>query len=124
VPDVQLLDDHLTIKVSLIDKLLGFHGVFEIPYAHVMNAFVSSLEELDLQYRLEGANFGLDGSIGVFGSPAGLIMVDASGDRDALVLETRGERFPRIAVQLPARSDPNAVAHAIMQRIPDSGPVD
>jgi hypothetical protein len=41
-----------------------------------------------------------------------------------LVIDTRGERFPRIAVQLPAERDPNAVAHEIMRRVPDSGPVE
>ena len=32
----------------------------------------------------------------------------------------RGERYPRIAVQLPDGEDPNQLAHTIMQRIPDS----
>jgi hypothetical protein len=41
-----------------------------------------------------------------------------------LVIETRGERFPRIAVQLPAGEDPNTVAHDIVRQLPDSGPVE
>jgi hypothetical protein len=39
------------------------------------------------------------------------------------VIETRGERFPRIAVQLPRDENPNALAHQIMQAIPDSGEI-
>jgi hypothetical protein len=121
---VKLQSDSLEIDISLIDQWLGFQGSFHIPIAHVNNAFVSSLEDLALQYRLEGTNFGLYKSVGVFANPEGLIFVDASGERDCLVIETRGERFPRIAVELPKGQDPNELAHAIMQRIPDSGPVE
>jgi hypothetical protein len=124
VADVRIQDDVLVIDISLIDMVLGFHGSFRIPLSHVTNAFVSSFEDLELEYKLEGTHFGLYKSVGVFGSPDGLIFVDASGARDCLVIETRGERFPRIAVQLPEGEDPNALAHTIMQRVPDSGPVD
>jgi hypothetical protein len=41
-----------------------------------------------------------------------------------LVIETRGERFPKIAITLDDDADPNALAHEIMQKVPDSGPVD
>ena len=88
------------------------------------NAYVSSLEDLELQYKLEGTNAGFYKSVGVFANPQGLIFVDASGARDCLVVEMRGERFPRIAVNLPNDQDPNALAHAIMQSIPDAGPVE
>lgn len=117
-------DESLEIDISLIDRLLGFHGSFHIPLAHVTNAYVSSLEGLELQYKLEGTNAGFYKSVGVFANPEGLIFVDASGARDCLVVEMRGERFPRIAVQLPEGEDPNQLAHTIMQRIPDSGPVE
>lgn len=116
--------ESLEIDISLIDRLLGFHGSFHIPLAHVTNAYVSSFEDLELQYKLEGTNAGFYKSVGVFANPEGLIFVDASGARDCLVVEMRGERFPRIAVQLPEGEDPNQLAHTIMQRIPDSGPIE
>lgn len=122
--EVKIEGDSVDVNISLVDRLLGFEGSFHIPLAHITNAFVSSYEDLQLQYKLEGTNFGLLGSVGVFGDPEGLIFVDASGDSDCLVIETRGERFPRIAVQLHGGADPNALAHTIMQSIPDSGPVD
>lgn len=122
--EVTLQDDHLEVKISLVDRVLGFHGSFHIPLAHVTNAFCSSFEALELQYKLEGTNAGFYKSVGIFANPEGLIFVDASAARDCLVIETRGERFPRIAVQLPADQDPNQLAHTIMQRLPDSGPVD
>jgi hypothetical protein len=124
VADVKVQADSLNIKISLLDRLLGFHGSFHIPLAHVTNAYVSSFEDLELQYKLEGTNAGYYKSVGVFANPEGLIFVDVTGGRDCLVIETRGERFPRIAVQLPSGEDPNALAHTIMQRIPDSGPVE
>jgi hypothetical protein len=124
VAEARIQGDSLDIKISLIDQLLGFHGSFHIPLAHITNAYVSSLEDLELQHKLEGTNFGIEGSIGLFSNPQGLIFVDASGDRDALVIETRGERFPRIAVQLHDDQDPNALAHDIMRAVPDSGPVE
>jgi hypothetical protein len=85
---------------------------------------VSSFEDLELQYKLEGTNLGFYKSVGVFANPEGLIFVDATGARDCLVIEMRGERYPRIAVQLPDGEDPNQLAHTIVQRIPDSGPVE
>ncbi len=124
MPDVKIQGDRLEIKISLVDMLLGFQGSFHIPLTHVTNAFVSGFEDLELQYKLEGTNFGFYGSVGEFASPEGLIFVDANGESDCLVIETRGERFPRIAVQLPHGEDPNALAHTIMQSIPDSGPVE
>jgi hypothetical protein len=124
VAEVKIQDESLDVNISLVDRLLGFHGSFHIPLAHVVNAYVSSFEALELEYKLEGTNAGFYKSVGVFANPQGLIFVDAAGDRDCLVIETRGERFPRIAVQLPAGEDPNALAHAIMQKIPDSGPVE
>jgi len=124
VPDVRLLDDHLEITFSLVDRLLGFDGKLDVPYAHVTNAYVSGFEDLELQYNIQGTNFGFYKSVGVFANPEGLIFVDAAGDRDCLVLETRGERYPRIAVELRRDEDPNAIAHEIMRRLPDSGPVE
>ncbi len=124
VAEVTLQGDNLDIKISLVDQLLGFHGSFHIPLAHITNAYVASFEDLELQYKLEGTNLGFYKAVGVFANPQGLIFVDASGARDCLVIEMRGERFPRIAVQLPADRDPNAVAHTITQSIPDSGAVE
>ena len=113
----------LNIKLSLMDSLLAFHGSFHIPLAHVTNAYVSDFEDLELQYDMKGVNFGIVKSVGVFANPQGLIFVDV-GDGDCLVIETRGERYPRIAVQLARDRDANAVAHEIMRAVPDSGPVD
>ena len=121
---VKLQDDSVDVNISLVDRVLGFHGSLHIPLSHITNAYVSSFEDLELQYKLEGTNAGFYKSVGVFANPEGLIFVDVSGNRDCLVIETRGERFPRIAVELPANEDPNAVAHQIMQRVPDSGPVE
>jgi len=112
----------LNINLSLLDRLLAFHGSFHIPLSHVTNAYVSDLEDLELQYDLKGTNWGLVKSVGVFANPRGLIFVDV-GEGDCLVVETRGERFPQIAVQL-SDGDPNALAHEIIRAVPDSGPVE
>jgi hypothetical protein len=121
--DVRIDGEFLDIKLSLTDRLLAFHGSFHIPLSHITNAYVSDLEDLQLQFRLIGTGLGLIKSAGVFANPSGLIFVDV-GDGDCLVIETRGERYPRIAVQLPDGVDPNALAHEIVRSIPDSGPVD
>jgi hypothetical protein len=122
--NVKIEDGTLRIKLSLLDSLLAFHGSFEMPLSHVTNAYVSDFEELQLQYKLEGTNWGLVKSAGVFANPQGVIFVDVAGQGDCLVVETRGERFQRIAVQLSDGQDPNAVAHEIMRSIPDSGPAE
>lgn len=121
---VKIENGNLSIKLSLLDRLLAFHSSFEMPLSHVTNAYVSDFEDLELQYKLEGTNWGLIKSAGVFANPQGLIFVDLAGQGDCLVIETRGERFQRIAVQLSDDQDPNALAHQIMRSIPDSGPVE
>lgn len=121
---VAIEGDRLDIKISLLDQLLAFHGSFDIPLAHVTNAYVSDFEDLQLQYKIFGTNLGFLKTAGVYANPEGLIFCDIDGGGDCLVIETRAERFPRIAVQLSDGSDPNALAHEIARRIPDSGPVD
>jgi hypothetical protein len=123
VADVRIENGTLKIELSMLDQLLAFHGAFEIPLSHVTNVYVSDLEDLQLQYAIEATNFGLLKSVGVFANPQGLIFADV-GSGNCLVIETRGERFPQIAVQLPKDADPNALAHEIMAQLPDSGPVD
>lgn len=122
--DVKIEDGALTIKLSLLDRMLSLHSSMHIPLEHVTNAFVSDFEDLELQYRLEGTNWGMVKAAGVFANPQGLIFCDVAGEGDCLVIETRGERFPHIAVQLPRGQDANALAHEICRAIPDSGPVD
>ncbi|MGB6986142.1 MAG: hypothetical protein WBD74_09250 [Candidatus Aquilonibacter sp.] len=121
--DVAIENGTLKIKLSLLDQALAFHSSFEIPLSHITNAYVSDLEELQLQFAIEATNLGLLKTVGVFANPQGLIFADV-GAGDCLVIATRGERFPQIAVQLPKGKDPNAVAHEIMSQLPDSGPVD
>jgi len=123
VAKVVFQDESLEIDISLIDRLLGFHGSFHIPLAHVTNAYVSSLEGLELQYKLEGTNAGFYKSVGVFANPEGLIFVDASGARDCLSLRC-AESASSHRGATPEGEDPNQLAHTIMQRIPDSGPVE
>jgi hypothetical protein len=121
--DVKIEDGALDIKLSLLDRMLAFHGSMHIPLEHITNAYVSDFEDLELQYRLEGINWGILKAAGVFANPQGLIFCDVAGEGDCLVIETRGERYPRIAVQLLQGQDANALAHEIMRAIPDSGPV-
>jgi hypothetical protein len=124
VASVRIEGDYLDIKLSLLDQLLAFNGSFHIPLAHVTNAYVSDLEDLQLQYDLRGINLGYLKTIGVFANPSGIIFCDLAGGGDCLVTETRGERFPRIAVQLAAGEDANALAHQILRSVPDSGAVE
>ena len=122
--DVVFKNDHLEIKLSLLDQLVAFHGSFSIPVSHITNAYVSNFEELELKFHLSGYDFGYLKRGGVYSDDSNVIFCDLSGESDCLVIETRGERFPRIAVTLSKGADPNALAHEITRRIPDSGPVE
>ena len=122
--NVQLANDRLEIKLSLLDQMLAFHGSLTIPLSHITNAYVSNFEDLELQFRLSGINVGLGRQAGIFGGPDGIIFCDLKGASDCLVIETRGEQFPRVAVTLDEGADANALAHEIMRGIPDSGPVE
>jgi hypothetical protein len=119
---VTIENDALAIDLSLLDKLLAFHGSLKIPLAHITNAYVSPFADLELRFKLLGTGLGIIKEAGIFTNPSGLIFCDVSGGKDSLVLETRGERFPMIAVTLGDGADPSAVAHQIMAAIPDSGP--
>lgn len=121
--EVKIENGALSVKLSLLDRMLAFHGSLHVPLNHITNAYVSDFEDLELQYQLEGTNWGLIKAAGVFANPQGLIFCDVAGEGDCLVIETNGERFPRIAVQLPKGQDANALAHQICAAIPDSGPV-
>jgi hypothetical protein len=123
VAEVKIEGDVLAIRLSLFDRLLAFHGSLNVPIAHIINAYVSDFEDLELQYKLEGTNLGFLKTAGVFANPEGLIFVDSAGG-NCLVIETRGERFPKIAVQLPEGADPNTLAHDIMAKLPDSGSIE
>ena len=122
--EVKIENGALSIKLSLLDRMLAFHGSLHVPLEHVTNAYVADFEDLELEYRLEGTNWGIIKAAGVFANPQGLIFCDVAGEGNCLVIETRGERFPHIAVQLSKGQDPNALAHEICRAIPDSGPVD
>jgi len=124
VAKVKIENDTLKIQLSLLDQLLALHGSIEMPLSHVTNAFVSDFEDLEVQYKLTGTGAGFYKMAGIFANPNGLIFCDVDGERDCLVVETRGERFPRIAITLDKDVDVNALAHEIMQMVPDSGPVD
>src|ERR1700683_5209417 len=95
---VDIQGDALVIQLSLLDKMLAFHGSFHIPMAHVTNAYVSNFEELGLEFRLLGTGLGMIKDAGIFTNAEGVIFCDVHGAADCLVIETHGERFPRIAV--------------------------
>ena len=99
--EVKIENGALSVNLSLLDRMLAFHGSLHFPLNHITNAYVSDFEDLELQYQLEGTNWGLIKAAGVFANPQGLIFCDVAGEGDCLVIETNGERFPRIAVQLP-----------------------
>ena len=79
----------LTIEMSFLERVASFHGAFRIPLAHVTGVT----------------------------TPEGMIFCDLSGDRNCLVIETREERFPRLAFTLDDGADPHAVAAEIRTRI-------
>jgi hypothetical protein len=122
--NIRIENGYLDIELSVLDALLAFHGSFHIPLEHVTNAYVSSFEDLRLQWRLLGTGLGYIKEAGIFSTPEGIIFCDISGATDCVVIETRGERFPRIAVQPPKGQDPSALAHQIVQNVPDGGPVE
>ena len=119
--NVRLSGDQLEIKLEILDQLLAFHGSFRIPLAHVTNAYVSPVADVELEERLRGVGPGFVATAGIFATPKGLIFCDLDDFEDCLVIEMRGERFPRIAVT-PENGDSNELAHAIMRAVPDSGP--
>jgi hypothetical protein len=119
---VSIENDAVAIDLSLLDKVLAFHGSLRIPLAHITNAYVSPFADLELRFKLIGTGLGIIKEAGIFSNPSGLIFCDVSGGKDSLVLDTRGERFPMIAVTLDDDADPNEMAHQIMAAIPDSGP--
>jgi hypothetical protein len=113
VAHVTIAERMLNVKMTLPEQLFSFHGSFHIPLAHVTNAYVSSLSDLELKWRLKGTGAGSVMTGGIFTTPEGIIFCDIHGQRDCLVIETQGERFRRLAFTLDEGQDPNAIAHEI-----------
>jgi hypothetical protein len=109
-------DDAIVVSMSALDQVFSFHGSFRLPLSHVTNATVGSRGELDLVLRLLGIGMGSILTAGTFLTHNGTIFCDLSGDRDCLIIETRGERFPRLAFTLDENQDPALVAQQIRQR--------
>jgi hypothetical protein len=110
---VTIANGAVHVTMSLPEQIFSFHGSFEIPLAHVTNAYVSSLHDLELKWRLVGTGAGSVMTGGIFTTAQGTIFCDIHGSRDCLVIETNGERFPRLAFTLDERQDPNDIAHQI-----------
>src|SRR5579862_4417375 len=107
---VRIEGSMLDIKLEWIDKLLTFQGSLRMPLSHVTNAYVSPVEDLELEEKLKGIGPGFLATIGIFASPKGLVFCDLDNFNECLVIETKGERFPVIAVS-PENGDPNELAH-------------
>jgi hypothetical protein len=114
---VNFTNGHLSISLSLTEQIFSFHGPFHIPLAHVTQASVGDRRDLALTWRVLGTGAGSLMTAGIFTTPHGVIFCDFSGERDCLVLQTRGETFPRLAFTLDDDQDPAAIARDIMERI-------
>lgn len=116
---VSIADGILNVDLSLAEAVFAIHGSFRIPLAHVTNAYVGNLRDLGLQLRLFGTGAGAVMTGGIFTTAEGIIFCDVHGTYDCLVIETRGERFPRLAFTLD--QDLQAVASEINHaRVADS----
>jgi hypothetical protein len=113
---VNFEDDAIVVSMSTLDEVLSFHGSFRIPLAHVTNATVSNRRDLGLDLRLLGIGLGSTLTAGTFLTHGGTIFCDLSGDRDCLLLETHGERFPKLAFTLDDDQDPGTLAAEIRRR--------
>lgn len=113
---VTLDESTANVTLSLPEEIFTFHGSFHIPIAHVTNAYVSSLRDLELAWRLFGTGAGSLMTGGIFTTPHGIIFCDVHGQGDCLVIETQGERFPRLAFTLDKDQNANAIAHEICKR--------
>ena len=107
--------------MSLLEQVLAFHGSFRFPLAHVTNAYVSNRHDLELQWRLLGTGAGSLKTAGIFTTPDGIIFCDLTGNGNYLVIETRGERFARLAFTLDSAQEPGAMAEDIRRRAGSPG---
>jgi hypothetical protein len=114
---VTLDDAALSISLSLPEAIFSFHGNFHIPLQHVTAAYVSNLQDLQLEWRLLGTGAGSLMTGGIFTTPDGIIFCDVHGRDTCLVIETRDERFRRLAFTLDDGEDPGAIARLITAKI-------
>ncbi len=113
---VRIEGDTLVIGMSMIDELLSFHGGFNIPLRHVTRAYTGTRQDLELKWRLLGTGAGSLKTAGIFTTPEGIVFCDLAGDSDCLIVETRGERFPRLALTLDPGENAASIAKAINKR--------
>ncbi len=107
----------LSVRLSLPEAIFSFHGDFNIPLSHVTGAYASTLQDLQLEWRLLGTGAGTLMTGGIFTAQDGMIFCDVHGRSDCLVIETRDERFRRLAFTLDDGEEPGEAARLILTKI-------
>lgn len=107
----------LRVRLSLPEVIFSFHGDFSIPLEHVTRAYAGTLHDVQLEWRLFGTGAGALMTGGIFTTPDGIIFCDVHGRSECLVIETRDERFRRLAFTLDHGQDPSETARLISAKI-------
>lgn len=107
----------LSVRLSLPEAIFSFHGNFNIPLSHITGAYATTLQNLQLKWRLLGTGAGTLMTGGIFTAEGGTIFCDVHGCSDCLVVETRDERFRRLAFTLDDGEDPSETARLISEKI-------
>ena len=107
----------LSVRLLLPEAIFSFHGEFNIPLSHVTGAYASTLQ--DLQLRMAAARHGSrNADDGRHLHSAGrTTFCDVHGRSDRLVIETRDQRFRRLAFTLDDGEEPGEAARLILTKI-------
>jgi hypothetical protein len=113
---VVIEQDHLTIGITGLDRVLAFRSELRIPLAHIRGVEVRPPEALSWFHGLRMPGINLPGVVtaGTFYTGDGRVFYDMHDPHQTIALELDHESYRRVIVQV---DDPEAVAAAIQSAL-------
>jgi hypothetical protein len=119
-------DEHLVVRLTLGEKIWGFHGDVRVPLSSVVSVASDPKPWLGLRgWRMAGVSFVGHAVLGTRRHGDGYDFCILHRDRPAVRVDLRSGRFSRLIIGVPEGSDPEAEAARIAAaaRIAPSAPV-
>ena len=107
----------VTIDLSLLDKILAFHGSLRVPYTHIAAAHAEDESGWEHMWgKLVGTDAPSMKMAGSFWVDGGLAFLDYGNGAGCIVIETAHETYKKLIVQPDTGQDARALADAINKK--------
>jgi len=109
---LDITDDRLKVRMSVVDQILALHGNLEIPVAHVRGAAVRPPEAYSWfhGFKLPGTNLPGVVTAGSFLTNNGWVFYDVHDPSRTIRIDLDHETYRRLVVQVDDETPEEAVA--------------